>query len=55
MYELIRHEIKIAQSTWQIYGWETEMKALKAIYEGKNTSYWLRIQKRVILNGKYGK
>lgn len=35
MYELIRHEIKLAQGAWKDNGWETEMKALKTIYESR--------------------
>ena len=36
-YELIKEEVKIAQATWSIFGWENEMKWLQSLYmERKN-------------------
>lgn len=32
-YELIKEEVKIAQVTWSIFGWENEMNWLKSLYE----------------------
>lgn len=36
-YGLIKEEVKIAQVTWSIFGWENEMKWLQSLYkERKN-------------------
>lgn len=35
-YELIKEELKIAQVTWTVFGWENEMKWLQSLYEERN-------------------
>ncbi len=39
MYNLIRNHVKLSQSTWQIYGWDVEMKLLETLYKQKKLAF----------------